>query len=345
MSISYDDLKLEVREKTTVPLSACPDTVEYAVLVKNLQDNTYLPPTSYTIKSVTTDPSIQYTVSQTSSDWRITFIIPDRNETISIKITVTVKVSDTNAEYSYSHDWTMQISGCEKYILVGEVKTDRLYYDYGSTEPVKITVAIKDGLGKPLSGLTVTDNWNNTYTDEGDGTYKAKFDISKLPPGQYSIYIKTSSTEHYRDIHTDQYIKDLFVYTPVVYPNQDFKLTYPLVESLYVTINGKETTNYSTSLNQFGELILHIDDNLIEGDVIEVKYLAHTISTTFYVGNTKPITCTLVDSASIVKYGRTPIMTITVPFLQSQEEACEIAELYLKYYAYPTKVISTNNKW
>jgi len=317
----------------------CEKYADFIVIVRR-SDGLRLSSSSYKIVSVSTNPSLEYTITKLSDSYRIGIKLPQQDTTVNVAITVEIDGK------TYTRNWSFTVTEWGNRRLSGGVKTDKTYYDYGSSKPVEVTVTVRDINGKPMSGLTITDNWNNTYTDCGDGTYKATIDISNLPTGQYNVFIKIDPGSYcYKSNLSDQFVIDKFVYNPLDFQNQNFKLTYPLVENVTVTINGNKTTNYSITLNEYGEGILHINDTLNEGDEIEVKYQAYMSSTVFYVGSSEPISSTATNEESIAQYGQTPTVTITIPFLHSREEANEIAEMYLKHYSKPTKIISTNNKW
>ena len=227
--------------------------------------------------------------------------------------------------------------------LYCEIITDYATYQYGSVTNANITVRVYGDNNSPVTNCTIVDNWDNSYTNNGDGTYTTTLDVSNLPIGSYQIFTKVTSSN--KSNISNKWTANVFVYFPHDYPNQEFKLGYPLFEDLEVYINGSQITSFSTSLNTFGECILNISQTLQEGDEIRVRYKPYTSSTIFYIGQAFVISCTRVDNNSIEKFGQTPVFKICTPFLTSQEEACDIAQLFLTYYAWPTSIYVTDNKW
>jgi hypothetical protein len=315
----------------------CDENATFDVIVKRI-DNIKLSPSNYTFTVNCND--IEYTIDQANS--KITFNLPQEDKYISFDVNVTI---NDNGQTTTGFG-SFSVSKWGDRILTAEITTDKLYYDYGITDPMNITVNITDINGNTISGLTLTDNWNNTYSDNGDGRYTTSMNVSNLPIGQYQIFIKIDTNDQcYKNNLADQIVTETFIYNPIDFENQDFKLTYPLIENLKVYVNDTEITEYTTTLNQYGELILHIDSTLNENDTIKVEYQSYTTSTVFFIGNSEPVSCTQVDEVSISKFGRASPIKIYIPFLSSQEEACEIAQQYLKYYAWPSKIIVTDNKW
>jgi len=326
----------------------CDEKAEFEVVVK--YGDVKLSPSRYTIKNVellneneNESENISYTINQSKS--KIIFDIPHKDTSVSFKVKIVINSSDNNDielegyGYFYVSEWLDRILTCE-------VITDKQYYDYGSTNPASVLVRVRTVKGQPVTGLKISDNWNSTYIDKGDGLYEGNINISSLPVGTYSVYVKIDTNNQcYKNNLSDEEYTEIFYYNPVTYENQEFKLTYPLIENLEVYVNDKKTSKYTFSINQYGEGILKITQSLNENDVVKVKYKAYATSVSFNIGRSEPVSCTRVDEKSITKFGKTQILRIRIPFISSPEEACEIAQTYLEYFAKPSKIIMTSNKW
>ena len=290
-----------------------------------------------------------YKIEKRSYYYRVNFSeLPHYNGNVYITVDVEVD-GDYLGEYPeppltlYLVEYTEGVHHCE-------IETDKTFYPYGTDVPITITVTVYDLDLNPLSGCKLTDNWGNEYNDKGNGTYTAFMTISHLSPGGYKIYVKADPGPGKRTNLSQNYIRQTFYYIRTN-TDQTFVLDYPLVED--VTVKLKRNNNeYKLSKNEYkiyieeGRGILKILRNLQENDQIIVTYRAYTDSGVFYVGNPEPIICTVsADEETKRKYKIKSIMRIYIPFLQSREEACEIARTYLEYLSKPSRLIITNNKW
>ena len=263
--------------------------------------------------------------------YQITYPLPQVDDTVEVNIT-----AQKSGYESASTTVSLRVSEWGIYVLKASVLTDKDKYLYASTEPAKITVIVEDKAGNRVDGCTITDNFGNTYTDNGNGEYVAYMDISNLPVGRYDLVIKVEKDNYKSNINDRTPQTETFVYDGV---NSSFKLKYKLVEPISVKINGTETTNYTITNDAYGDCYLNILDTMNASDIVEITYNYYTDSTYFDIAESlDPITIIVVDEQSIAKYGKRPMETLYIPSLQSVEEAEQIGRGYLAKYANPRPV-------
>ncbi|ACX72424.1 hypothetical protein Metvu_0565 [Methanocaldococcus vulcanius M7] len=266
-----------------------------------------------------------------NGQYQITYPLPQVDDTVEVEIT-----AQKSGYEPASTTVSLRVSEWGNYVLKASVLTDKDKYLYASTEPAKITVIVEDKAGNRVSGCTITDNFGNSYTDNGNGEYTAYMDISNLPVGRYDLVVKATKDNYKSNINDRTPQTEQFVYDGV---NSSFKLKYKLIEPISVKINGTETTNYTITNDAYGDCYLNILDSMNASDIVEITYNYYTDSTYFDIAESlEPITVIVVDEQSIAKYGKRLMETLYIPSLQTVEEAEQIGRDYLAQYANPRPV-------